>query len=91
VEKLTPRQRQIVRLQSQGLCHKEIASELHISLSTLKTHLTRALARNRSNSSLHLHNQIRAREIAAIAGKIRRLLTASDRDVALQRSWPPFS
>ncbi|MGF3053947.1 helix-turn-helix transcriptional regulator [Microbacterium sp. YY-03] len=40
---LTPRERQIMRLASQGLRNKQIAEELYVSVRTVESHLYRAL------------------------------------------------
>jgi|SRR5213592_1256022 len=41
LERLTSRERQIVRLLSDGMSNKEIASALSVSVSTIKAHLTK--------------------------------------------------
>jgi DNA-binding NarL/FixJ family response regulator len=90
VHRLTPRQRQIVQLQGEGLCQKEIAGRLGIALSTVKVHIARSFKRTGSHSGPGLQGQIRAGELRSIASKIKRLLDASNRHVALSRSWPPL-
>ena len=90
VEKLTPRQREIVRLQSQGLLQKQIADRLHISLGTVKTHILRAHKRTGARSRCDLCSGGHGREITAIARKIQLLLAASSSAVKRQSAWPPF-
>ena len=41
LERLTSRERQILRLLSDGMSNKEIASALSVSVSTIKAHLTK--------------------------------------------------
>ena len=54
VELLPERTRQVVeRVMLRGLKYKEAAEELHISVNTLKTHLTRALKQLRKEYNLH--------------------------------------
>ncbi|MFU8947396.1 response regulator [Mycetocola zhadangensis] len=45
LESLTAREREIVRLLAQGLSNAEIASALFVETSTVKSHLTRAMAK----------------------------------------------
>jgi DNA-binding NarL/FixJ family response regulator len=91
MDKLSPRQRQINKLQQHGLSYKEIASLLHLSLATVKTHCSHALARTQSHSTTHLVSKIHHREIESVARKINCLLAASERSLARQNRWPPFS
>ena len=42
---LTPREREVVTLVAQGLSNEEIAGKLYMSVSTAKTHATRAMAK----------------------------------------------
>jgi DNA-binding NarL/FixJ family response regulator len=90
MQRLTPRQRQIVKLQARGLVQKEIADRLGIALSTVKTHLARSFLKTGSHSGPGLQGQIRAQELRSVAGKIKRLLDASNRDVTLSKRWPPL-
>lgn len=90
MQRLTPRQREIVRLVGRGLTQKDIGGRLDIGLGTVKTHLAHAFARTGSVSSHDLQWQIRAGELRTIAGKIQRLLDASNRHLATIRRWPTF-
>ena len=60
VERLTTREREIVRLIDRGLSNKEIAFQLSISVSTVKNHvhsiLEKMSLRRRSEVSAHLRN-----------------------------------
>lgn len=58
---VTPRERQIIELVTQGLCNKRIARTLDISVATVRTH------RQRLMSKFGLHNTI---EIAHFAARI---------------------
>src|SRR5690348_11023503 len=42
---LSPRERQLMALLWEGLCHKEIANRLFISIKTVQTHLTNIYAK----------------------------------------------
>lgn len=52
-ERLTDRERQIVRLLGQGLSNKAIASELQITERTVKFHVSEILARLRASNRAH--------------------------------------
>ena len=57
LDRLSPRQKLIFTLsRHQGLKHEEIASRLHISRHTVKTHLVQALKTLRN--VLHFHSQV---------------------------------
>ena len=45
VGELTPREREVVTLVARGLSNDEIAGSLYMSVSTAKTHATRAMAK----------------------------------------------
>jgi|ERR1022692_3404553 DNA-binding NarL/FixJ family response regulator len=47
-DQLTEREREILALVGLGLCNTEIASHLHVSLSTTKTHVGRLLMKLRA-------------------------------------------
>jgi RNA polymerase sigma-70 factor (family 1) len=70
LERLSPRQKLIFTLsRHQGMKHEEIASRLHISRHTVKTHLVQALKTLRS--VLHFHSEI---VLPLCVGMIRYLL-----------------
>lgn len=70
LDRLSPRQKLIFTLsRHQGLKHEEIASRLHISRHTVKTHLVHALRTLRS--VLHFHSEIL---LPLIAGAILYIL-----------------
>lgn len=51
---LTPRQRQVICLIAEGLSNKEIASQLHIAVHTVKTHVHTVLTTLQLRSRLEL-------------------------------------
>ena len=54
VERLTPRELDVVAAVAQGLNNAEIAETLYISLATVKTHLNRALRKLDARDRVHL-------------------------------------
>ncbi|MBC2682117.1 response regulator [Corynebacterium anserum] len=52
-EPLTPREKKILVLMAQGHSNQEIAHELYISLSTVKTHVGRVLMKTNSRDRVH--------------------------------------
>jgi DNA-binding NarL/FixJ family response regulator len=54
VEKLTPRERDITKLVSEGLCQKSIANYLDISENTVRNHLRNIFDKTRVSSRLQL-------------------------------------
>ncbi|UED84057.1 response regulator [Streptomyces profundus] len=64
LEVLTSREREVLRFTGLGLSNSEIASRLHISTATVKTHL------NRTMSKLHLDSRAQAVVIAYESGLI---------------------
>ena len=82
MHQLTPRQRQITDLQGQGLAQKQIADRLNLSLSTVKTHLSRAHARTGTRSGLEMQSGIRRRELGVVHDEIRTIEAVSKRAVA---------
>ncbi|HKV12210.1 MAG TPA: response regulator transcription factor [Thermoanaerobaculia bacterium] len=53
-EALTPREQDIVRRVGRGLCNKDIARELGVSVPTVRTHLQRIYAKLRQESRVEL-------------------------------------
>lgn len=51
--KLTPRQRAVLQLIAQGLCHKQVAARLHVEPCTVRTHLNNLHHRLGSNNAPH--------------------------------------
>jgi DNA-binding NarL/FixJ family response regulator len=88
MHRLTPRQRQIAKLQGTGMNQKQIAAHLNLSLGTVKTHMSRSLARTHSGSSHELQHQIRVREMQSIKDKIAALLSTSQSYCDQQSKWP---
>lgn len=56
---VTPRERQVIELIAQGLCNKRIARELSISVTTVRTHRQRLMAK------LGLHNSVEIAQFGA--------------------------
>ncbi|PXX64352.1 LuxR family two component transcriptional regulator [Nocardia tenerifensis] len=57
---LTPREQEVLTLVAQGLSNQEIATHLHLGLTTVKTHIanlmTKTASDNRVRLALHAHN-----------------------------------
>ena len=90
MENLTPRQQQIVQLQSQGLGQKQIADRLHCSLSTVKTHLARAQARTGTRSGIEMQSSIHGRKMDVVHEDIRIIESVSKHaDAVLKQRASP--
>ncbi|MGN9844093.1 response regulator [Nonomuraea sp. H19] len=76
---LTERELEVLSLVGTGLSNAEIAEELHIGVTTVKTHIAAAM------DKLGLRNRIQAAVVAHRAG----LVDASFRPVRPQRGHPP--
>ena len=66
VEPLTPREEQVLKTVARGRSNQEIAEELHISLSTVKTHLASLMQK------LHARNRVEIALWAFETGRMRR-------------------
>lgn len=73
---VTPREREIIELITRGLCSKRIARELQISVSTVRTHRQRLMAK------LGLHNSV---EVARFAARVFGTPAGSDPARPVQR------
>ena len=58
---VTPREKQVIELVGRGLCNKRIARDLGISLTTVRTHRQKLMAK------LGLHNAVEIAQFAASA------------------------
>jgi DNA-binding NarL/FixJ family response regulator len=83
MHQLTPRQRQITDLQGQGLAQKQIADRLNLSLSTVKTHLSRAHARTGTRSGIEMQAGIHGRQMEDVHEDIRIIESVSKHADAL--------
>ena len=69
-EKLSGRERKVLQMIAHGLSNQEIADDLHVSISTIKTHLNNIYAK------LRVHTRLQAVTKAYDLGIITRTLDA---------------
>lgn len=64
MRRLTPRQRQVVRLYAVGYIAEEIAEELGCTPATVRKHFEHAMLRTRSRNRVHLVARFERGEVA---------------------------
>jgi DNA-binding CsgD family transcriptional regulator len=103
VTRLSQREQQICSDRVGGLTYKAIADKRQLSISTVKTHLSRVFVKRGVTSSLDLqrkpcpaggcpakHSVLLIAELHTIQETIHRLLHATNGQLSTHKAWPTY-